>query len=394
MKSNKYIPLFVVTFFAAITTFFVFFCDGIYYYKELQHTTSVKKTDIKFNLFVDINKTKSSVFSEVNDLSINALNCSMKDLMRLDSFASLINWNYDLDHAHLTLSIGNCNFDVIDRDFARECIRRNSPDGIRLMGDSMTRYQYLNLAHFLATGNWTSDKAMPNENERKFPGWTDFYQLTNQRMQGYEICDCQRANEIIIEHRYFNHDNIMISYNQIFGRESDVLINDLQLLNISSCKQSKCQQDLCSPGACGSTPSLKNLGTILNPGVLQEMFELLPSSDTFFNAGHWWMSSEQANTFPLSRDHFVNEIFNARQAGMSSRFHWKMTTGRASMNIQPEYAFANELVSAAVVCDIFDSFSITAQIPLNFPEMQWDSMHFESDIYVGLNQALISFICS
>lgn len=326
-------------------------------------------------------------------LDLLALNCSMKALMQSSLFFSLVHWKYDLDQKHLVLSIDGCNLDVIDQDFAKRCILRNSPEGIRFMGDSLTRYQYLNLVHFLATGNWTSDTTMPNENEERFSSWDEFYRITNLRLQGREICDCQRANGLRMENRYYEHGQIMISYNQIFGLSDEILVNDLQLLNKSSCKHSACQQGLCLPGACGSSQSLKNLGTISTPGALQKIFELFPSSDIFFNAGLWWISSEKKSTFPTMKGHFSEEVFNARKSGVKSRFHWKMTTESAAKS-HPEYNFAKDLVDSATVDDIFDSLSITSPVFLNFPEMRWDAVHFETDIYVGLNLALISFICS
>jgi GDSL/SGNH-like Acyl-Esterase family found in Pmr5 and Cas1p len=45
-----------------------------------------------------------------------------------------------------------------------------------LIGDSLTRYQYLSLVYFLESGNWSSD--YPNQMwEKDFKSWNHFYQV-------------------------------------------------------------------------------------------------------------------------------------------------------------------------------------------------------------------------
>eukprot|EP00953_Heterococcus_sp_UTEX-ZZ885_P020555 11500-Heterococcus_DN1.PRE.1 len=46
-----------------------------------------------------------------------------------------------------------------------------------LVGDSLTRYQYLSLVYFLESGNWSSD--YPNQMwEKDFKSWNQFYQVS------------------------------------------------------------------------------------------------------------------------------------------------------------------------------------------------------------------------
>jgi len=213
-------------------------------------------------------------------------------------------------------------------------------------------------------------------------------------MQGHEICDCQRANGLTTENRYFEHKNVRIAYNQIFGPNSDVLINDLESLNQSSCKNGLCQQTGCLPGDCGSMPTIRNLGSILKQGTLQEVFGLFSTSDIIFNAGHWWMSDEKISYFHTHQKRFVDEIEHFKNSSrIPVRFHWKMTTGSAS-NSLPEMIFAKRLLNLGVINGIFDSLSITQHVYKHFPEMLWDHLHFEPPVYVGLNQAFIGYICS
>ena len=61
---------------------------------------------------------------------------------------------------------------------------------IVFIGDSLTRYQYLNLVYFLATGKWSSPHPR-NELDKEHASWQSFYRTTTQRNQN-EICDCYR----------------------------------------------------------------------------------------------------------------------------------------------------------------------------------------------------------
>ena len=78
--------------------------------------------------------------------------------------------------AEWRVEVEGCDLGRIDAAGARRCIARASPRGVMLVGDSLTRYLYLNLAHFLATGDWRSPEDLPNENEKRFQNWTHFYQ--------------------------------------------------------------------------------------------------------------------------------------------------------------------------------------------------------------------------
>lgn len=86
------------------------------------------------------------------------------------------------------------------------------------MGDSLTRYQYLNFIGFLHTGQWASRK--PSLESAK--GWDGFavkfswdlsMKISNLRFGGYEICDCYRDEKHTIEiplseaQRY--HNNVL-----------------------------------------------------------------------------------------------------------------------------------------------------------------------------------------
>jgi hypothetical protein len=90
------------------------------------------------------------------------------------------------------------------------------PRHLRLLmvGDSLTRYQYLSLAYYLRHGEWESAHTTAEHprriiNEGEYDSWEAFFGETNQWLAPYEWCDCYRTNTTsvfdIVEARYY-HD--------------------------------------------------------------------------------------------------------------------------------------------------------------------------------------------
>eukprot|EP01041_Mallomonas_annulata_P011722 gene11722-24584_t len=75
------------------------------------------------------------------------------------------------------------------------------------IGDSLTRYQYLNFVHFLYTNSWFSAYP-PNEIEREWGSWDQFFKGTSVRMGCYETCDCYRSVSSISHETRHYHDPV------------------------------------------------------------------------------------------------------------------------------------------------------------------------------------------
>ena len=326
------------------------------------------------------------------------LQCNMSDLMQSENFLDNINWKNNFSK----FSIGNCNLNGINAQMARRCIAQNSPRGIALIGDSLTRYQYLNLIYFLVHDTWkANDDSLPNENEKSFQSWTQFYQITNQRMNGHEICDCYRKSTLdfldsTMENRYFHHGDVKVSYRMVFGDQSNIRMHDTELLNVSSCGGSGCCQGLCPPGKCSPSISpVSDFGTILQPGAFQSLAESHPASDIFFNAGLWWVREGQ-NGFEDHGQLLLEEARRFREAGSTARLHWKTTTAaKGRFRMAPELSLARGLTGAAGGFDaVYDAHAITADIPDAAAWLMWDDVHFDSSVYEALNRALVAYVCS
>ncbi len=99
---------------------------------------------------------------------------------------------------------------------------------ILFMGDSLSRFQYLDLAYFLTHGSWidplNDSPSMVTDHDYK--SWIHFFNHTNKVLAPHEQCDCYRktsgsivGGKGIIENRFFRdeHHNNTITYLQKFG---------------------------------------------------------------------------------------------------------------------------------------------------------------------------------
>jgi len=325
--------------------------------------------------------------STVSSSLVEILGCNLSLIMSdRVKFKSLVSWSKEK-----VLSITNCSLDKIDVTFAQTCLRSSSKrNGIQLIGDSVTRYQYLNLVYFLATGNWTSDPSQPNECEAQYSSWNEFYSVTNERMQGHEICDCSRnPGETIIENRYFQMEELLVTYRQLFSPSYPILAHNTTLLNISSCA-THCQQAFCAPGQCGPATA-DNMSFAITPGSLSALINAHTARDVFINAGIWW-NSYGRNTVEDFAEIWKNELARVKP---SHRVHWKMTTA-TQLAWGPEYGFVDSMVADGHLFSVFDTYALT--FPLFeqglLAEAMWDVFHFFPPIYVGLNQALLGYLCT
>jgi hypothetical protein len=83
-----------------------------------------------------------------------------------------------------------------------------------MIGDSLTRYQYLSLAYTLRHRRPPEVSMYPNMIENTHDGWENFFMETNGNLAPYEDCDCSYYDGRFFEHRryYDKHMNISVTY--------------------------------------------------------------------------------------------------------------------------------------------------------------------------------------
>jgi hypothetical protein len=121
---------------------------------------------------------------------------------------------------------------------------------LMFIGDSITRYQYIALTHFLTTQTWSSEESLVNVRFYE-ADWTEFYQATTKLNQGMELCECFRppgpsAASITENRKYVNSKlNTTVWYFKWFGDKSlphghFSILEDIQPLD---CMPSDCRFD-------------------------------------------------------------------------------------------------------------------------------------------------------
>jgi GDSL/SGNH-like Acyl-Esterase family found in Pmr5 and Cas1p len=94
-----------------------------------------------------------------------------------------------------------------DRDAVLSLLRGKH---LVLVGDSLTRYQYLSLVYFIESANWTSD--YPNQTwEKDFKSWNHFYQVITTANTASNMCICNAQQCTDTARMYFKRSYISIS---------------------------------------------------------------------------------------------------------------------------------------------------------------------------------------
>lgn len=278
----------------------------------------------------------------------------------------------------------------------RECLRGRR---IAIVGDSLTRYQYLNLVHFIAYGSWYS--ARPHlENERQWGSWATFFRGSTARLNKapnvFEVCDCVAdPPELRIENRYFAdlEGNISIAFRQMRGTLAQRGHN-LDWLN-AECRTPPCVQSGCVPGECSGFNY-----TLTPPRELLEHFASDYRPDTIIvNSGFWGGFNAPQTLSDLAAVAVRVRILGVRD------LIWKVTTAWMSPEdpSQPGRSEQDQLIPAlrraeagAAPWRIYDALALTLPLVealkagavaenVSF----WDKFHFQQDVYRGLNEALL-----
>jgi hypothetical protein len=248
---------------------------------------------------------------------------------------------------------------------------------ILFMGDSLTRYQYLDLVYFLShNGTWPSPDDRPNMVMEKTHrnGWTQFYNFTKSALQPYEQCDCFREFNLttVIENRYY-HDperNNHVTYLQKFGK-----LPFKSNWNVTEVHQ---EHTLVQSAA-----ELNFLHQDANwvDAIRDFVCHLSPKPSLFiFNAGLW--TDHDLKVVALQQ-----KIVEALQAcQIPSMFK---TTTKPQTRTEPTWEeYERQLCNLTDYCmDV----RWTALVPKSY---YWDWLHFHEPIYSMLNVQLLSMITS
>jgi hypothetical protein len=271
---------------------------------------------------------------------------------------------------------------------------------IVFLGDSITRYQYLNLVHFFHLhGSWSESSFPKIEIEKGWNSWKSFHLGTSLRLGCEEICDCYRDTSAggvgpWKENRhYYNSKLDIIVRSYLWLPPHPIRMNQpptkekLQL-HCSEWKQTFDTMATYSPDSTDTFPNyilfVKQIigGGTTTPDIL------------VINQGYW--------SFPALRspyDQYFNAFFQQTQKS-SKRVIWKSTTSHCAkqgsdgsfIGIRESDKFLSALNSLGI--EIFDAYKITREVAVlnQNNSVCWDDKHFEPFVYRELNKALLVMI--
>jgi len=271
-----------------------------------------------------------------------------------------------------------------------------------MMGDSLTRYQYLNLVYLLEHGKWPEpDSGMCNE--RAFRPWPNFYKSTNALLRGREICDCYRksccSGFSVFENRRYHNPELNTTvwmvhwYGDVAFPHGHVRIMDPHPGNYD-------EDDgrlPCMPNNCSSTDD----AWMLSPAQFLEQFVTNHRPDAFvFNSGHHTLYDAQSMSTSSVPKELHQTLLRMRreQPDLPTRLVWKTTT---PMYRDRTLMFKHDEFAAQLEAEgLIEFFNTTAVVkPLDDvvvqrfakkrPALTWDTKHFHCWVHQELNLAMV-----
>ena len=278
---------------------------------------------------------------------------------------------------------------------------------IIFMGDSLTRYQYLNFIGFLHTGQWVSRH--PHVDLEKIWGddWTRYLKVSTLRFGGYEICDCYRHPDKPLtteytkeqlqgnfvpgmkENRHYLDPVYNISVKFFFFTGFPFFVNKFptttDFFNIDVSSDWWLFDSF-------SVPTYDFRYDKLHPFLSDHIKPRVPDV-LLFNMGTWLESPCKAemNKDPKS---FVETLKMAAKIPI-----WKTTTAYFTSVQQKEpYEFHSEVDNLETLdtirngnVTVFDAYQITR--PLSFDKKNYDdNFHFQPHVYTLLNKHFLSLL--
>jgi hypothetical protein len=265
------------------------------------------------------------------------------------------------------------------------------PTGLRLVliGDSITRHQYLSLAYFLRHGKWFNPSEIPhlvNQNHfkkhaaTKGEGWATFFRETNKFLSPHERCDCFRdkwpnvtlVDSYVIEDRYFYDPerNNTLTYLLGFGNTISGLHGRVSPKDAFRDINSTEYQYINSPCEWRYT----DWGVALEKYVAP-----LAATHVLMNVGYW---PHDLDTNKQARDSIVNALKKTGLVGI-----WRTNSYLHDHSIRPLAEKADEAMKGLFdrVLDVSWTYGLDKH-------MYWDTKHFNEPVYRVMNEELLELL--
>ena len=265
------------------------------------------------------------------------------------------------------------------------------PTGLRLVliGDSITRHQYLSLAYFLRHGKWFKPKKKPhlvNQNHftrtapTKAEGWATFFRETNKLLSPLERCDCVRkrwgdvtlVDNHVIENRYFYDPerNNTLTYLLGFG-------NTISGLHGRISPEDAFRDIPAEYQYVNSTWKWRYMDW---GEALEKYVARLAATHVLMNAGYW---PHDFDTNKEARDNIVKACQKTGLVGI-----WRTNSYLYNQEIRPLAVNADEAMKGLFgdnVLDVNWTYGLKSKY-------YWDDKHFNEPVYRVMNEELLEMV--
>jgi len=247
---------------------------------------------------------------------------------------------------------------------------------IVFVGDSITRYQYLNLAYLLMHGQFeTTDDCIPSPSvpcfDKETYDWNAYFNHSNAKLQsseGSEVCDCYRSYTgmghccaDMYENRYSNLPKLNAMLRFFFWGNFDLKGHGLPGTTYGDVS--------CKAGACSGKPAFEFKG--FDTGIIPMLEAILQTSPTpthiVLEHSKWGYLPAPAFTKLLQAGKHFQKQFPKTQ------FIWKTETRSKDDNVAHRgHIDRNKIEALENGWGIFDLWNASAQ----FNDQHVDEFHF------------------
>jgi hypothetical protein len=287
-------------------------------------------------------------------------------------------------------------FDSITHARVKRCLKNQH---LVYMGDSVMRFQFTSLVHFLQSGRWFSARPQVTS-EKQVGSWREYYRNTSKRLQGPQahlICDCYRLNGVVCENWFYRDwsssgSSLNVTFFKLFGAQP-TYGHSLSFLN-ATCANGPCVQAGCEPGDCDSHATAgADWHWMLREGpqqALRFVADTLRPTTLLLNSGMW-------DCF----DPLAEAVVAGGGALPNARLIWRTTTPYSTgANKCPDEPLLVERLRGAgwSVSNAFAAVKVLAEqanwegLP-PIEEVFEDHIHFTEPIYRAMNELFLDELC-
>ena len=317
------------------------------------------------------------------------------------------------------LRLAHCRLRRFSGPEARACLAGRP---VLMLGDSLTRYQYISLMYFLEFGRWPgtaggtggskagggSGAGGPSSssssrsgswggfvtpdplNEHAWANWTEFQIGTTLPFRGRQLCNCGRGQYWIENRQYRSADGALaLHYYWLPGPKNlsghhgfPPFDGDAAAAGVPRCE----------PGYCLSRPSW----SLSLADALDQVLAPLGPKVLLLNYGLWRVFHPPYDTLSMSPTALAAVARAARAAvGSDGQLLWRTTTLPNELR-----ARANRTLDAPMVAwadthgwQLLDAWQLTEPLATLAPSPYLDKVHFRGYVYRELNTYLLNMLC-